>query len=1059
MAIGQRIEENTLLGLQELRKPHAGGADIIAICESTGLDTRLLYEAVIDLTAEGLFTAGCINIGAGILLRDLGLPDYFFQNISRESLKHILGAISSNITLIDGRYTLNSRVAHVDFQLGLTGRDMLVRIATEESRDLMEKMLEMSISGHRREYYFNPATGYFTYIIRPETARDFEEQAFADSRFLFSLTDHYPPIPEATRQRYEQFLLECEEAQQPLVTVTSLPETGETRFMFDTNFESPQLPLLRKIFLDHGLVLTRAYWEPYRAKTAIHAAICSFYINGELDTAKTRTVIRDVIAFLAWGVAGVKQLYIEDRLSLNEMIFAGIAIEFARLFIFQETENRVDLELLERQPDSNYREIFASRIHRSNKATYRSRLIEQVVVENIDLIRLLYELFASKFQPERACSAVAGKIDEGLGRFRRLLESRFIDFGLGRDVMGFLTKLIESTQKTNFYKEQKRSFSFRFDNSVLDPLVFAQPVHAIFFVTGHYGSGTHIRAEDIARGGLRLLRITHANYESELDNIVLLNYTLGPRAQRLKHKDIGEGGAKGVIIPRPHYAQEGFAEQTVYDYTEGILDLLLEDPEVLDYSARREMVFFGPDEGTAPMMDGVAGQARKRGYPHWRTITTGKSEGIPHDAYGLLEDGRLFGLFGRGKQGVELQIDGRSAVVTDDPEKLLDVLGNRVKISGMTTTSVMSTFRTLIAHRGAREEELNLMITGGPDGDLGANQIQCYRGRICLIIDGGGVLFDPQGLDRNELMRLAVLRQRRPRPNVLDYSREKLSEKGFLLKRSAGGVTLPGGVVVEDGALFHRTVLYDPRLRELVRSANIRAFIPCGGFKDTINRTNVDLFLETFQELEFIVEGANIFFDSAARRRISQSTDILQIKDSSANKGGVYSSAVAEVLTPFLLGEQFEEVWGDETFQKELVTDVILAIQRYAEIETRALLGLAEQGGGVLAELSEESSEQIFAFQKVLTDRLTEILADGELVWEVLQTIVPPSLVGRLGRERIIETLNTSELRPYRDAILTKKLASLAFYTCYATWGEFLSRSERALIPTLYEILIHPTIS
>ena len=28
-------------------------------------------------------------------------------------------------------------------------------------------------------------------------------------------------------------------------------------------------------------------------------------------------------------------------------------------------------------------------------------------------------------------------------------------------------------------------------------------------------------------------------------------------------------------------------------------------------------------------------------------------------------------------------------------------------------------------------------ITGGPDGDLGANEIQCYKGRICLIIDGG----------------------------------------------------------------------------------------------------------------------------------------------------------------------------------------------------------------------------------------------------------------------------------------------------------------------------------
>ncbi|MDP1069459.1 hypothetical protein, partial [Klebsiella pneumoniae] len=76
--------------------------------------------------------------------------------------------------------------------------------------------------------------------------------------------------------------------------------------------------------------------------------------------------------------------------------------------------------------------------------------------------------------------------------------------------------------------------------------------------------------------------------------------------------------------------------------------------------------------------------------------------------------------------------------------------------------------------------------------------------------------------------------------------------------------------------------------------------------KDPINRGNVKPFLSVFQELQFIVEGANVFFDDAARRYIAAATDIMQIKDTPANKGGVYSSAIAEVLTAFLLEDDYE---------------------------------------------------------------------------------------------------------------------------------------------------------
>lgn len=47
-------------------------------------------------------------------------------------------------------------------------------------------------------------------------------------------------------------------------------------------------------------------------------------------------------------------------------------------------------------------------------------------------------------------------------------------------------RIIGCSQKTNFYKPEKRSFAFRFTNTILDPLVFSGFVYGIFFVNGHY---------------------------------------------------------------------------------------------------------------------------------------------------------------------------------------------------------------------------------------------------------------------------------------------------------------------------------------------------------------------------------------------------------------------------------------------------------------------------------------------------------------------------------------------------------------------------------------------
>ncbi len=835
----------------------------------------------------------------------------------------------------------------------------------------------------------------------------------------------------------------------------NLPETGETRLMFNSDFESTQIPVLRKILSDHDLTLVRVYWEPYLGQSSVPSSICTLYVSGELTRKQEDGVLTDLRSYLAFSVNATKELYLQNRITFQEMLFAGNAIDFTHLFIFKESENLTDREILDSLTSKDQREAFAKRIQSANKSTYGAPVIMETVTRHPDLIKFLHTVFERRFSPRQAAGAKRiseEELQQKWVEFDKIIAGRFIDFPIGYDIFKFMFKIITCTLKTNFYKPEKRSFAFRFDNSILDPLVFNRFVFGIFFVNGHYSCGTHLRAADIARGGLRLIRVTRSNYDSELDNAVLLNYALGPKAQRLKHKDICESGSKGVVVPLPQYAS--YRKEALNDYTEGIMDLMLPDSSVVDYYGKSEMVFFGPDEGTAPLMDDVAYHAREKGYQYWRTITTGKSFGIPHDTYGLLKGGEAFGLYDQGQQGVDLQVDGRSIVVTEDMDRIYAEIGEDIAVSGMTTTSIMGSFRTLINHYNEPEEELNLMITGGPDGDLGANQIQCYKGKICLIIDGGSILFDPQGLDKKELMKLAFMRNSSPRANSLNFPKEKLSSKGFMVPIGSRNIALPDGTVVEDGALFHRNFLSNPANRKFIEEANIRAFIPCGGFKDTVNQGNVRRFLELFNELQFIVEGANVFFDDAARRYIATRTKIKQIKDSTANKGGVFSSSIAEVLTGFLLQDDYEDkLLNDSATRWALTKNILQLVDRYACMETGLLLRLYDADPSVpLFELSEITSEQIFSLQDQLELGLEEILADDELVWKVMVHYIPSVLREKLGQTSIMEILNAKQLQPYRNAIITKKLASMAFYRFGQRWDEYLGEIKTTMLPALHNI-------
>lgn len=114
--------------------------------------------------------------------------------------------------------------------------------------------------------------------------------------------------------------------------------------------------------------------------------------------------------------------------------------------------------------------------------------------------------------------------------------------------------------------------------------------------------------KDVARGGIRIVQSRNREaYSMNQRNLFDENYGLAS-TQALKNKDIPEGGSKGVILP-----DIGASPRLVFEkYVDSIIDLLLPGhspgikEQVVDLYKKEEILFFGPDEGTADMMDWAA---------------------------------------------------------------------------------------------------------------------------------------------------------------------------------------------------------------------------------------------------------------------------------------------------------------------------------------------------------------------------------------------------------------------------------------------------------------------
>ncbi|CAA7258824.1 unnamed protein product [Cyclocybe aegerita] len=806
-------------------------------------------------------------------------------------------------------------------------------------------------------------------------------RSVSDSAFLDRATKN-------TLDIYQQVLWNVESRHGPVIEVFEVEGTRERRLVigYKMGGTSNFFSALSNLYHFYSLYSARKYVEQF----SNGITIISLYLN-PLPNSNAPPIEHSIFqvmreASLLFCLPD-NPFFLPKSLGSNavqEATYAYCGWVFAQHFCNRLGPAYLQLKNVLNENDPAHAEVLNDIKRRFREETFTRESIAQTIHAHPDLIRHLYVNFAmTHYPPSDAASNLMPTLSyQRLQTAQPLTDAELYD-KIRRTVPNkHELQVLESflvfnkhILKTNFYQPTKVALSFRLAPDFLPEIEYPKKPYGMFFIIGNEFRGFHIRFRDVARGGIRIVMSRNKeNYSINQRMLFDENYNLAS-TQSLKNKDIPEGGAKGTILPSLGATPRRCFEK----YVDAVVDLLIpgQTPGIkdslVDLYGKPELLFFGPDEGTADMMDWAALHARSRGAETWwKSFTTGKSAehlgGVPHDTY------------------------------------------------GMTSLSIRQYVLGLYKQLGLREKDITKVQTGGPDGDLGSNEILLSSDKTVAVIDGSGVLADPAGLDRAELMRLAKLRI-----PVSNFNTAKLSKDGYLVKVEDQDVKLPSGEIVLDGTDFRN-------------SAHLRfkadLFVPCGGRPEAVNISNMGAFFDADGKphFKYIVEGANLFLTQQARLHLEKRKVIL-FKDSSTNKGGVTSSSL-EVLAGLALStEEYTNlmIFKDgkpSTFYQSYVKDIQAKIAENAAAEFNCIWKEHSrlQGTKTRTAISDELSQTLNNLQAELES--SDLFDDVPSRHGVMRRAIPKTLVDTVGLDTLLKRLPV----PYQKALFSSWVASRFIY-------------------------------
>ncbi|KAL0473090.1 Glutamate/Leucine/Phenylalanine/Valine dehydrogenase domain-containing protein [Neurospora intermedia] len=813
-------------------------------------------------------------------------------------------------------------------------------------------------------------------------------EVISDRMFLAKATKN-------TKQIYQDIIQVAVSRHGPVIEVFDIEGSEEMRLVvaFRSRTAKGIFSALSDLYHYYGVTSSRKYVEQFSNGITVMSIYLrpAANIDGKHPPLEQsiHQITKEISLLYCLPQNKFHNMFAAGELSLQETIYAHCVWVFVQHFLNRLGTEYTSLIAALDPKNNSHVEILSKMKKRLRTETFTPDYILEIISSHPQLVRALYASFASVHL------RVGSDYDRHLiapTPVMEVLSDAKLKEKITKDVSNEHEEMVmtafrvfnNAVLKTNFFTPTKVALSFRLDPSFLPEVEYPKPLYGMFLVITSESRGFHLRFKDIARGGIRIVKSRSKEaYQINARNLFDENYGLASTQQR-KNKDIPEGGSKGVILLDPK--QQDRHREAFEKYIDSILDLLLkaETPgiknPIVDLYGKEEILFMGPDENTADLVDWATEHARARGAPWWKSFFTGKSPrlgGIPHDSY------------------------------------------------GMTTLSVREYVKGIYRKLELDPSKIRKMQTGGPDGDLGSNEILLSNETYTAIVDGSGVLCDPNGIDKDELRRLA-----QARAMISNFDIAKLSKDGYRVLCDDTNVTLPNGEVVHNGTAFRNTYhLRDNGITDM--------FVPCGGRPESIDLSSVNKLIKDGKStIPYIVEGANLFITQDAKLRLEEAGCIVY-KDASANKGGVTSSSL-EVLASLSFDDKgfithmcHDSRGNAPEFYQAYVKEVQNKIQDNARLEFEAIWREHEQTGLPRSVLSDKLSLAITSLDEDL--QRSELWDNEKIRRSVLADALPNLLINKIGLDTIIERVPDSYLR----AIFGSYLASRFVYEFGSSPSQF----------------------
>ncbi len=424
---------------------------------------------------------------------------------------------------------------------------------------------------------------------------------------------------------------------------------------------------------------------------------------------------------------------------------------------------------------------------RQGNSPFALDYIQEALRSNVDITRLLVQLFEARFDPgtnhlaadAEARTARTNEVEE---RIKRALD-QVASLDHDRILRSYLTH-IRATLRTNYFQPAGDGglhayISFKLEPSAIPDLPAPRPRFEIFVYSPRV-EGVHLRFGAVARGGLRWSD-RRDDFRTEVLGLV--------KAQMVKNTVIVPVGAKGGFFckqlpdssERDAWMAEGIACYRTFicgllDITDNLVEGKTVPPsKVVRHDGDDSYLVVAADKGTATFSDIANGVAKDYGFWLGDAFASGGSVGYDHKAMG---------------------ITARGAWV-----------------------SVQRHFR----ERGidCQTEDFTAVGIGDMSGDVFGNGLLCSEHtRLVAAFDHRDIFLDPEpdaATSYQERKRLFGL----PRSSWQDYDASLISEGGGVFKRSAKSIPLNKAVRTALGIADDITAMTPAELMKAILQAPV----------------------------------------------------------------------------------------------------------------------------------------------------------------------------------------------------------------------------------------------